>query len=175
MGGRPILRQLRGSAGSGGMVLHRRGSARESNLIPDRMRRISSRGSRGLKTLSSRYHLADLAAIGHDLCLDVVASNLSALRELSVRLHQRICGLRLLRGVNRPLLGSDPHLAAVLTDGLSIAGRGVAEPAKESRRDQCRHGLDPPGSLFADGPTPGLAESTPSASPGPHGTGVSPS
>jgi Ni,Fe-hydrogenase III large subunit/Ni,Fe-hydrogenase III component G len=47
-------------------------------------------------------HFADLAAIAHDVALDVVASNLSEMRELNLRLHQRICGHRLLRGVNRP-------------------------------------------------------------------------
>jgi Ni,Fe-hydrogenase III large subunit/Ni,Fe-hydrogenase III component G len=47
-------------------------------------------------------HIADVSALMHDISLDVVASELSLLREAVVQLNKRLTGSRLLRGVNRP-------------------------------------------------------------------------
>lgn len=47
-------------------------------------------------------HIADIGALMHDISLDVVASELSLLREAVVQLNKRLTGSRLLRGVNRP-------------------------------------------------------------------------
>ncbi len=47
-------------------------------------------------------HVGDCAALAHDVALDIIASEMSVLRERLLRLHQRLSGHRLLRGLNRP-------------------------------------------------------------------------
>jgi Ni,Fe-hydrogenase III large subunit/Ni,Fe-hydrogenase III component G len=47
-------------------------------------------------------HIGDCAALAHDVALDLPAAELSALRELLMRLNQQVTGHRLLRGLNRP-------------------------------------------------------------------------
>lgn len=47
-------------------------------------------------------HIADVGALAHDISLDVVAADLAVLRETAVQLNHRLCGHRLLRGINRP-------------------------------------------------------------------------
>jgi Ni,Fe-hydrogenase III large subunit/Ni,Fe-hydrogenase III component G len=47
-------------------------------------------------------HMADCAAIVHDMAFDAPASQLSMVQEMVVRLGEELTGNRLLRGVNRP-------------------------------------------------------------------------
>jgi Ni,Fe-hydrogenase III large subunit/Ni,Fe-hydrogenase III component G len=47
-------------------------------------------------------HVGDCGALAHDVALDVVASEMGVLREHLLRLHGRLSGHRLLRGLNRP-------------------------------------------------------------------------
>jgi Ni,Fe-hydrogenase III large subunit len=47
-------------------------------------------------------HIADVAAIAHDIASVLLASILAELREKMLRLNDRIAGHRLLRGLNRP-------------------------------------------------------------------------
>jgi Ni,Fe-hydrogenase III large subunit/Ni,Fe-hydrogenase III component G len=47
-------------------------------------------------------HIGDLSAIAHDVSLEVLASDLAVTRENLLRLNDRICGHRLLRGLTRP-------------------------------------------------------------------------
>lgn len=47
-------------------------------------------------------HIADTAAIAHDVAFELFASDLAVLREEMLRLNARVAGHRLLRGLNRP-------------------------------------------------------------------------
>ncbi|HYN78730.1 MAG TPA: hypothetical protein VES73_13175, partial [Lamprocystis sp. (in: g-proteobacteria)] len=47
-------------------------------------------------------HMADCAAIVHDMAFDALSSPLTVVQEQAVRLAQELTGNRLLRGVNRP-------------------------------------------------------------------------
>lgn len=47
-------------------------------------------------------HIGDCASLCHDVASDLAATELAALREEILRLHDRMVGHRLLRGLNRP-------------------------------------------------------------------------
>ncbi len=47
-------------------------------------------------------HVGDVAALAHDVALDVIASELGVIREELLRLNAAVAGHRLLRGINRP-------------------------------------------------------------------------
>ncbi len=47
-------------------------------------------------------HIADGAALAHDVAFDLVSSEIAVIREYLVRLNAELTGHRLLRGVNRP-------------------------------------------------------------------------
>ncbi len=47
-------------------------------------------------------HIGDCAALAHDVASDLAATELAALREEILCLHERMTGHRLLRGINRP-------------------------------------------------------------------------
>lgn len=47
-------------------------------------------------------HVNDVAALIHDMALDLISSQIAILQEKAMQLNQRLAGHRLLRGVNRP-------------------------------------------------------------------------
>ncbi len=47
-------------------------------------------------------HIADSAALAHDVAFDLVSSEIAVIREYLVRLNAELTGHRLLRGINRP-------------------------------------------------------------------------
>jgi Ni,Fe-hydrogenase III large subunit/Ni,Fe-hydrogenase III component G len=70
-------------------------------------------------------HISDVGALVHDMAFDLVASEISVLREKMVRLNQYVTGHRLLRGVNRPggiVLKRVPDLEALSTEVVNLTG-----------------------------------------------------
>lgn len=65
---------------------------------------VAARCWRGLLLELERFynHAGDIAALVHDMAFDLLASELAVVREQALRLNQRVCGHRLLRGVNVP-------------------------------------------------------------------------